>query len=352
MRNDLGFQALFSKEEIEAISHVCNYEGKLTFSEMALKLGLRKERDLRFADLKGVDLSFSDIRGYDFTGADLRGVVGIKVDWNESTCFEGADIEGSMFASAIRTSRLFSSNPRLEKEYFLLKNDYWSNQSISIHKIARSSRPIAEKRALFERLFVNVDNLTLKTDILMAYRAMEPDVVNFREFLLTACYSNTNGSTLKTVLRTLADYYRSDEFVLRLLFDHIKHDEPAVRLIAVDGVVSSKIFSLVAHETMELIKTESDGLVRRKFVERYAARHGARYSHAVAWTNGYAVDFKEVVRSKELIRAEEFSRKFSGLSEGWMKTSERLDILSALRTKGIPFEFDDDAQARLARLRV
>ena len=122
MRSDVSVQELIVPGELEAaFERVCETSGE--FTEACVALGLDPTRDFCFSNLQGVDFSGADLRGFDFQGANLRGSYGAEVLFDNSTNFEGADLQGSCFATYYREYQLFRSNPMAGRMYRALLDE-------------------------------------------------------------------------------------------------------------------------------------------------------------------------------------------------------------------------------------
>ncbi|RFC63857.1 pentapeptide repeat-containing protein [Mesorhizobium denitrificans] len=162
-----------------------------TFQEQAKLAGLVPAKDFRHADLRNIDLTDSDLHGFDFSGADLRGITGIRVRWDQTTIFDGADLSGSIFASKIRLRTFFNMDQQANNLLASVAGQSWSAQIIWA---AENLRPTGKFHELAlpitEALFYRARNDEFLQAELMRYLAPR---ISSREALydmLTAAISD------------------------------------------------------------------------------------------------------------------------------------------------------------------
>lgn len=99
-----------------------------SFEQQAKLAGLVPERDFQNADLRNVDLTDSDLRGFNFSGTDLREAIGIRVHWDDTTNFDGADLSGSIFAAKIRLKTFFDADMEANSLLARVSRQSWADQ--------------------------------------------------------------------------------------------------------------------------------------------------------------------------------------------------------------------------------
>lgn len=146
--------------------------GEATFQQQAKLAGLVPESDFQYADLRNVDLTDSDLRGFNFSGADLRGATGIRVQWDDTTNFDGADLSGSIFAAKIRLKAFFRTDDRANSLLESVSRQSWSAQIIWAAENLRSSGRFHEfALPITEALFYQAKNDEFLQAELMRYLA-------------------------------------------------------------------------------------------------------------------------------------------------------------------------------------
>ena len=99
-----------------------------TFEQQVKLAGLMPAQDFKNADLWDVDLSDSNLRGFDFSGADLRGATGIRVQWDDTTILDGAELSGSIFAAKFRLKIYFDTDTQANDLLESISRQSWSDK--------------------------------------------------------------------------------------------------------------------------------------------------------------------------------------------------------------------------------
>jgi hypothetical protein len=122
-----------------------------TFQQQAELASLVPAQDFKNADLRNVDLTDSDLRGFNFAGADLRGAMGIRVQWDDTTIFDGADLSGSIFAAKLRLKAFFDTDEQANNLLARVSRQSWADQIFwasenlrGVGKYAEFALPVTE----------------------------------------------------------------------------------------------------------------------------------------------------------------------------------------------------------------
>ncbi len=133
--------------------------GDGSFQQLAKLAGLDPARDFQNADLRNVDLTDSDLRGFNFTSADLRGAMGIRVHWDDTTNFDGADLSGSIFAAKRRLRVFFDTDERANSLLASVSRQSWADQILWASQNLRGAGKYAEFAVpITEALFYQAKN--------------------------------------------------------------------------------------------------------------------------------------------------------------------------------------------------
>lgn len=89
-----------------------------TFSELVRLSGLSPSADFRHANLDEVDFTSADLRGFDFTGSSLRNTVWKNTQWDTTTVFDDADLDGSNFTPSEGLEFAFEIPPEIQRKHW------------------------------------------------------------------------------------------------------------------------------------------------------------------------------------------------------------------------------------------
>lgn len=259
MKSDASLQDLLNPEDIEAaFESVAATSGE--FSEACTALHLDPARDFRFSDLRDADFSMADLRGFDFRGADLRGSYGTNVNFDSSTNFEGADLQGSCFASYYREFVLFKNNPMAARMYRTLLegdpfeisgwlHDRYRNQRERHSILKKADRETAA--ILCQKLLADDIDLTKRTDLFYFLRSIASSRTELRELMLSIFARQSENTSLIEKFTTIASgLHGHDPDVRSFIIQLCAAKSPRVRLSAFKASANTGIFM----QNFELMK--------------------------------------------------------------------------------------------------
>jgi len=211
MKDSPFLSNILSEATVSALEAVAGAPNA-TFQEQVKLAGLDHAQDLQNADLRGVDLTDSDIRGFNFSGADLRGATGIRVEWDASTVFDGADLSGSIFASKLRLQQFFRTDERASKILTAVARQSWANQAVWAAENLMSTgrfRDIAPKvtEALFYRA---VDDDFLQAELMRYLAPRLESRQDLHEMLIAAISEEPEAAV---VVRSALSLFRQHQMI-------------------------------------------------------------------------------------------------------------------------------------------
>ncbi|MBU3031601.1 pentapeptide repeat-containing protein [Paracoccus marinaquae] len=290
MRNDASLQTLVDPGDLEAaFEAVAATSGE--FSEACIALGLDPARDFRCSNLRDADFSKADLRGFDFRGADLRGSYGADVIFDSSTNFEGADLQGSCFATYYRELRLFKDNPMADRMYrTLLEGDpfeisSWFHARYRNQRERHSILKKADKRTaaiLCQKLLADDIDLTKRTDLFYFLRSFTSSRTELHELMLSIFARQSENTPLIEKFTTIASsLHGHDSDVRNLIVQLCAAKSPRVRLSAFKASANTGIF-MQNFESMKglFLRQENAGL-RKELILEAAIRLGRNHLAAV-----------------------------------------------------------------------
>ncbi len=226
MKDSPFLSGILSADAIAALRVVAKSQAS-SFSDLVKVGGLDRTRDLRHADLSGTNLSHADLRGYDLTGADLRGAAGIRVVWDKTTIFDGADLGGSIFAAKARLDEFFAADERARNLLTSIGRESWSEQAARSAVLLMSDKFKGIAVPIVEALFYRTTDEFLKAELLryVAPRMGSPRAL--REMLLTAV---SDAPDMVALIRSALSLFR---------LHRMSHD-PVIRQIALTLIDSEK----------------------------------------------------------------------------------------------------------------
>ncbi|MHA6643714.1 pentapeptide repeat-containing protein [Mesorhizobium sp. A623] len=127
MKDSLYLSNILSEPAVSGIEALAGARAA-TFQQLVKLAGLDPARDFQNADLRNIDLTDSDLRGFNFSGADLRGAIGIRVQWDDTTIFDNAELSVSIFAAKIRLKVFFDTDERANTLLTSISRQSWSDK--------------------------------------------------------------------------------------------------------------------------------------------------------------------------------------------------------------------------------
>lgn len=339
----MSLQELLDPGEIEAaFERVCNTSGD--FSEACVALDLNPTRDFRFSNLQEVDFSGADLRGFDFQGADLSGSYGAEVIFDSSTNFDGADLQGSCFATYYREFLLFKRDPLAGRMYrALLEEDpfeisTWLHQRYrnrrESHSILKNANP-ETAAILCQKLLADDIDLTKCTDLFYFLRSITGSRIELRELMLSIfAQQSENVSLIEKFATVASSLHRDDPDVRNFVIQLCAAKSPRVRKAAFKASFNTGIFMQnFAKMRAQFLQAENQS-IRKDLIIEAAIMLGRQHVSAVniaAELDG--VDASDVLDLDEFFDAE-IARKISAAM--WKRASAiqaRFDEKGKLKAK-------------------
>lgn len=236
------------------------------FSKLVRAAGINPEFDLVGTDLRDVNFSECDLRGYNFMECDLRGSFGANVIFDHTTNFKDADIKGSIF-SYFQEMESFPDEI-LEREYQRLRSNYWGsicdwiadNVSPTVH---------SEDRAMAIRLFFDVKDLTVKTDILLRLRRLFKDNEDYRRFLVNIILREPDDvRAVRSAMQAASSIINSDRFLFRMILAYSQNAEFGLAISLMSKLIQSIFFRDYVEEIRRIVDVKSDYALRSLFLRR------------------------------------------------------------------------------------
>lgn len=290
MKSDASLQDLLNPEDIEAaFESVAATSGE--FSEACAALRLDPVRDFRFSDLRDADFSMADLRGFDFRGADLRGSYGTNVNFDSSTNFEGADLQGSCFASYYREFVLFKENPIAARMYRTLLegdpfeisgwlHDRYRNQRERHSILKKADRETAA--ILCQKLLADDIDLTKRTDLFYFLKSIASSRTELRELMLSIFARQSENTSLIEKFTTIASsLHGHDPDVRSFIIQLCTAKSPRVRLSAFKASANTGIFMQNFEQMKELFLCPENVGLRKQLILEAAISLGRHHVAAV-----------------------------------------------------------------------
>lgn len=277
MRSEASLQELLDYGTLEAaFERVAATSGE--FSEACVALCLDPARDFRFSNLRDVDFSMADLRGFDFRGTDLRGSYGADVIFDNSTNFEGADLQGSCFASYYREVLLFRDNPMATPMYrTLLEGDPfeisgWLHERYRNQRERHSILKKADRETaaiLCQKLLADDIDLTKRTDLFYFLKSITSSRTELRELMLSIFARQSENTSLIEKFTTIASSLHGDDPDVRgFIVQLCTANSPRVRLSAFKASANTGIFMQNFEKMKELfLRPENAGLRKQLILE-------------------------------------------------------------------------------------
>lgn len=261
------------------------------FVKLVDALGLDRATQFRHVDLSFVNFDNCDLRGFDFTGSCLKGATGRNVNWDDSTIFEGAELDASIFDE----SPVFVLDHPLPESFL---RQHWTDQIIWMDSLRtnsddyredarkllfvflRSSDPFVRRTAmnLLSKYVPNKTLIEIIDDTI--FQQDEKDLVGAAFKLLARIYRESPLAVTKLALGQLAGRWATESaiFLGRIL--------PRDRRL---------------RHLVELISRHESQVVRRRFISALAERDGAATLFAIREPlTGDVFDFGSMIRLETL----------------------------------------------------
>jgi hypothetical protein len=332
------------------------------FVSDAATLRLNPRTDFRYADLQGVDFSGCDLRNFDFTGADLRGSIGIAVIWDDSTILDKADLSDSLFAHRTDLRRFFAENPYWDRELRRVRKGHWAGLSLWLADSLRG-RHRREASYVARAIFDSSHDPVLRTNILYFMRPSFVAADEHRNFLfeLFACHAKEK-ITMRSALEAVSGLFYNDVAAFKILEKFASNSDEDLRLIAIRGILKSRMYDNIARSLAELLTREPSERIRRFYVGAVARRHGLEFEPFVSeHASGVYLDFATPLTDAKIrdiariiLRREKAVRQADNLKQAGAASfidvkPEAMEAFSAvvsarlrvLAARGVPFTFAD-----------
>ncbi|WAP70085.1 pentapeptide repeat-containing protein [Jiella pelagia] len=282
------------RAEIGALLH----STATTFSDLARIGGIAVGVDFVGADLKGCDFSGSDLRGYNFTKADLRDGVGSCVHVDETTCFEGALVEGSIFFIEANFRQAAGADKSIEKDLRRFRNEFWSTGSLNLMEYRKENRNF---NVLCQKLYTLVQDQTYQANILHMLAGTFEGPQDYRNFLLDALQKARTSRSRRAILDILLRRFPEDATLFAAVASMINAPDEEIAIPAARSVLYSRFRKKNKRELRNIMQHEKRNSVRKAYLESVATSLGRDYMKLVKAPSGEVLDFQTKL-TDELIR--------------------------------------------------
>lgn len=238
MRNDATIAEMLSGSDLPNVFEaVASTTGD--FGHLVTLLRLDRSQDFVFSNMREVDFSNADLRGFNFTGADLRDSYGTDVIFDDTTILDGADVQGSCFATFKRERLLFLNKPDASTMYEALRAGDPYEVSSWIHSRFTDGldrHPVLRKAddetaaILCQKLLTDEIDLTKRADLFYHLRGITRSPNSLRELLLDVLARHLHNIPVMQKFITIAGgMYSGDQFVGQALLTLTKAQNEQVR---------------------------------------------------------------------------------------------------------------------------
>ncbi|MBS3850498.1 pentapeptide repeat-containing protein [Devosia sp. BSSL-BM10] len=242
MKNNPFANGLFSNAVATQIENLAD-AAFASFEGQVLAAGLRRQSDLQFADLSGVDLSHSNLQGFDFTGADLRGAGGINVKWDHTTIFDGADLDGSVFAAPVRLARLFDENLKAQDLLRQLQRSGTDKAIIWVaDNLLRGQEASSLAQLIGQVLFLTSEDTFLRSQLLFFLSSRLPPSALAE--LVTASLSNhhESGPVVRAALNVVRRRkLQADAGIRQTILSLVKSPNSSIQTSSLSAIMRSGV---------------------------------------------------------------------------------------------------------------
>lgn len=270
MKIETSIEAIISDEILARAERFSFFEPS-NFNQQVDFLGLDPKRDFQNADLCFVDFTDCDLRGFNFKGADLRRSTGVRTSWDDSTSFDGAQTDGSIFHYGLAKQRFFDANPDLAEQVAILRNEHWTNVILTVEAMLRADRHTGKALRVARAVFDETTSSTVRSEILL-YMSLGMETRDEHKAFIynTLSKYRDDPRVLRTTLRTLRSLYVNDLDAFNMMAPFVRHEDERVSQEAALGVLTSTHFKSAQAEVKEAFLSSSSSLTRRAFIARIA----------------------------------------------------------------------------------
>lgn len=265
MRNEINFSLEISQDDCSRIVRIIESKND-NFVHLVHEAGLDPRRDLIGCDLSNVDFSDSDLRGFNLSYCDLRGAIGHNVTFDQTTIFNGADIESSVFSYAALLDPF--QDEFQEQAYQRLKGEYWPKLCNWIGDNVRAGFPGDAKRMAI-RLFFDANDLTVKTDLLLRIRRLFQSTDDFKAFLVNVILRKPGDfRAVQAAIQTSSGIIESDYFLFRTLLSFVRQADETTATSVLSQLIGSRFFGRHIESIGEILTHSRDGRIRAQYIRR------------------------------------------------------------------------------------
>ncbi len=262
------------------------------FVHLAELAGLRKDKDFRYENLRGVDFSDCDLRGFDFTGSCLEVAFGNEnTIWDATTILTDADVDGSLFEN----DRAVDVREGLPEG---LLGQHWADQIIWMDRLRPNPQDYHEDAQKLLLVFLKSDDAFVRrTAMNLLAKYLSPDeILEIIDELVLSGEERTLVAAAFSLLKTL--FHKRPSTVIKLALTHLQGNWAAEAAVFL-GHVLPKGKQLL--HLSELISRHESPLVRRRYITALAERTGIRTLISIRdQISGEVFDFGEIIKLEKL----------------------------------------------------
>ena len=332
--------------DFESSAEALLEEDSTNFARLVKSARLTPSRDLVGCDFSDVDFTDSDLRGFNFSNCDLRGSYGSNFVFDETTIFDGANIESSVF-SYYQSLTEFSDDYELEKKYAKLRSQNWIGLCQWIANNVHIAVAEQNKRMAI-RLFFEVRDLSVKTDILLRLKFLFNNLDDYRKFIVNIIIREPyDHKAVSAAMRVASSIIGSDQFIYKMILSHAKRSDRAVQSAITYGLMRSNFLRVYHDRVKDILDVNSNRELRIYYLRRMNYLFRICVEDFIQIRPGVFVDYAFKLReidvisilnssSDRIVRGRiQTGRSKRGLSEHEVVLQARLDtlreILASLR---------------------
>lgn len=270
----------FNEKEIQKLDEFINCE--IEIFELLVKFAnLDKTKDFIESDLSGVDFSNSDIRGYNFSKADLSNCFGVNMLYDETTNFDGAKLNESIFKFPQEKKVFFRNNRDLSDIYNRIINEHWANGSMWFFNKLSEKNNYKEKYIEFSKyIYEDIKDLTFKNNILYGLNNVIEKNDYYKYFLLNQIYMNKNDTrSIRVILQHLFKFFSDDPLTKNMIIALCRHHDPEYRMLSIKYVTTQKYLKEYEETIKKAINDEDNEIVRRLYTEYMCNKFKKKLNH-------------------------------------------------------------------------
>jgi uncharacterized protein YjbI with pentapeptide repeats len=314
LSNDVTIAELLSNVNIsDTFDLVADTTGD--FSQLVQLLQLDKSCDFVFSNLSEVDFSNADLRGFNFTGADLRNSYGVDVLIDDTTNLEGADVQGSCFATYKRERELFQKKHDAGAMYEALRSGNPYEFSHWVHARftgKRDTHPVLRKMdndtatILCQKLIADEIDLTKRTDLFYNIRNITGSSSEMRELILYLLARHaSNTSVINRFLKIAGSAYSNDKIVAQAILTLTNAIDEHVRETAFITISRTNFFLSHFQKIRSAFMLAENKNVRRRLLNAAAIEQGRPSQRAISLRAlSQDVPLDEILDYSELLNEE------------------------------------------------